>query len=47
MVCLEGGKMVEELPVSDDEIKEGTVFQKSKESSSISASQQEGEYTHA
>ncbi|XP_047175944.1 BRAP2 RING ZnF UBP domain-containing protein 2 [Vigna umbellata] len=48
MVCLEGGKMAEELPVSDDEIKEGAVFQKSKDSSSISASQQqEGEYRHA
>ncbi|KAK7336014.1 hypothetical protein VNO80_28209 [Phaseolus coccineus] len=47
MVCLEGGEMVGELPVSDDEIKEGTVFQKSKESSSISASQLEREYTHA
>jgi len=41
MVCLEGGEVVGELPVSDDEIKEGTVVQKSKESSSISASQLE------
>ncbi|TKY48037.1 BRCA1-associated protein-like 2 [Spatholobus suberectus] len=38
MVCLEGGKPGEQLPVSD-EIKKGTVFDKSKESSSTSGSE--------
>ncbi|KAH1105304.1 hypothetical protein GYH30_038525 [Glycine max] len=37
MVCLEGGKTVEQLPVSD-EITEGIVLVKSKESSTTSGS---------